>query len=104
MDFWGFRPKTKRQRQRETIRRNQRKGQAAEDLVRMNYALRGYEVERTRKGSDFRVRRRDLFTGKVVESKLIEVKSGKSKLSKLQQKTKRKKSNYKVERVEPFLY
>ncbi|MCD5401632.1 hypothetical protein LR013_03470 [candidate division NPL-UPA2 bacterium] len=70
----------------------------------MKYALRGYEVEKTGKGSDFRVRRRNLFTGSVVESKLIEVKSGKSKLSKLQQKTGRKKSNYKVERVEPFLY
>ena len=71
--------------------------------MRINYALRGYEVERTGEGSDFRVRRRNPFTGRVVESKLIEVKSGKSKLSNLQQKTK-KRSNYKVERVEPFLF
>ncbi|RLJ07140.1 MAG: hypothetical protein DRP12_02780, partial [Candidatus Aenigmatarchaeota archaeon] len=76
----------------------------AEEIVKMNYILRGYEVIRTGKGHDFRVRKRDLFTGKVKESKLIEVKSGKAKLSKLQEKIKRKKKNYKVERVQPLFY
>jgi len=100
-DLWQT---SKRDRKKATIRENQRKGRAAEDMVRMNYALRGYEVERTGKGHDFRVRKRNLFTGRVVESKVVEVKSGKSNLSKLQQKTKKKKSNYKVERVEPFFW
>ena len=39
-----------------------------------------------------------------LESKLVEVKSGKAKLSEIQKRTKRKKSNYKVERVNPFFY
>lgn len=69
----------------------------------MYYALRGYEVERTGRGSDFRVRRRDLWTGRVVESKLVEVKTGKAKLSKLQRKT-GKKSNYKQVRVDPLFF
>ena len=86
------------------IRDNQRKGRVAEDIVRMRYLIRGYEVERTGRGHDFRVRKRNPFTGRVIESKLIEVKSGRANLSKLQQKIKRKKSNYKVERVDPFFW
>jgi len=102
--MFDLRQTSKKERKRVIIRDNQRKGRAAEDAVRMDYILRGYEVKRTGKGHDFRVRKRDLFTGKVVESKVVEVKSGKSNLSKLQQKTKKKKSNYKVERVEPFFW
>lgn len=100
-DLW---PMSKRERKKAIIKDNQRKGRAAEDIVRMKYTLQGYEVERTGRGHDFRVRRRDLFTGKVVESKVVEVKSGKARLSKLQRKTKKKKSNYKVERVEPLFW
>jgi len=97
-------PMSKKEKKKIIIKENQRKGKIAEDMVRMKYLLRGYEVERTGKGHDFRVRRRDLFTGKVIESKVIEIKSGKAKLSKLQQKIKKRKKNYKVERVEPFFY
>jgi len=99
-DLFGFGRKTKKQRKREILKENKIRGKTAEDIVRMDYGMRGYEVERTGKGHDFRVRRRDLF-GKVIESKVVEVKSGKAKLSKLQKKTKKKKSNYKVERVDP---
>lgn len=102
IDLWGR--KSKKQRKREQIRESQRKGRAGEEIVRMNYELGGYEVERTGKGSDFRVRRRDLLTGRVVESKLIEVKTGEAKLSELQRKTKKKKRKYKVERAEPLFY
>lgn len=104
MGLFDFFPTSKKEKNRARIRENQRKGKAGEDLVRMNYELQGYEVERTGKGHDFRVRRRDLFTGRVVESKVVEVKTGKAKLSQLQEKSKKKRSNYKVERVEPFLY
>ena len=62
----------------------------------MKARLSGYEVERTGKGHDFRVRKRDPFTGKVTYSGVREIKSGNAKLSKLQQKTKKKQSNYKV--------
>ena len=96
------RRKSKKQRKKEQLRENVRKGRAGEDQARMVYALRGYDVERTGKGSDFRARRRDMFTGKV-ESKRVEVKTGKSQLSKLQKKTK-KKGKYEVYRSEPLLY
>ncbi|MFB0504982.1 MAG: hypothetical protein ACETWE_14285 [Candidatus Bathyarchaeia archaeon] len=102
-DIFG-RKKSKKQRTKERLAESQAKGKAGEDIVAMNYAMRGYEVERTGKGSDLRVRRRDPFTRRVTESKLVEVKTGKSRLSKLQKKTKKKKSNYKVERVDPLFY
>ncbi len=99
-DYIFGKKKSKKQRQREQLEENRRKGKAAEDAVRLKYALEGYEVERTGKGSDMRVIRHDLFTGKVTGSKLVEVKAGDAKLSKLQEKTKKKKSDYKVERVD----
>ena len=103
-DFYDpFKPRSKKQRQRDQIRQNFRKGRAGEDQVRMKYMMQGYEVERTGRGSDFRVRKRDPFTGRVRESKLVEVKTGRADLSDLQRKTK-KKSNYKVERVDPWWY
>jgi len=102
-DVFG-RKKPKKQLKRETLANSRAKGKAAEDWTVTSYSMRGYEVERTGRGSDFRVRKRDPFTGRVVESKLVEVKSGKAKLSELQKKTKKKKSNYKVDRVDPPFY
>jgi|GEM_PF-6857734 hypothetical protein len=75
-----------------------------EDLVAMKYAMSGYEVDRTHpKGADMVVRKRDLFTGRVTSTKLVEVKSGSNaRLSPLQKKIKKKKRT-KVERVDsPF--
>ncbi len=95
---------SKKQLKREVIEENRRKGIAAEENYRMRAQLSGYEVERTGRGHDFRVRKRDLLTGRVTYSGVREIKSGKAKLSKLQQKTKRKKSNYKVVREEPMFW
>ena len=95
------RRKSKKQRKRETLKQNRLRGKIGEATIRLKYQLMGYEVVRTGKGSDFRIRRRDLWTGRVKESKLIEVKTGNAKLSKLQRKTKKKKSNYKTERLTP---
>lgn len=74
-----------------------------EDLVAMKYAMSGYEVDRTHpRGADMTVRRRDMFTGRVISTKRIEVKTGSSKLSPLQRKVKKKKRT-KVERIDtPF--
>ena len=87
---------SKRQIKREVIQENRRRGKAAEDSYVMTARLSDYEVERTGKGHDFRIRKRDPFTGKVTYSGVREIKSGNAKLSKLQQKTKKKQSNYKV--------
>ena len=94
-DIFG-RKISKKQIKREVIDENRRRGQAAEDAYVMKARLSGYEIERTGKGHDFRVRKRDPFTGKVTYSGVREIKSGNAKLSKLQQKTKKKQSNYKV--------
>ena len=102
-DIFG-RKKSKKQKKREQLADNKAKGRAGEDAVALKYTLAGYEVERTGKGHDFRVRRRNLLTQRVVESKVVEVKTGDAKLSKLQKKKKKKKSNYKVERVNPTFY
>ncbi|MGI0055884.1 MAG: hypothetical protein ACREAK_00760 [Nitrosarchaeum sp.] len=102
--FELFPKKTKKQRKREVLAENRRKGKAGEDVVAMNYRMNGYEVEKTGRGHDLRVRQRDWLTGKVIKSKVVEVKTGKAKLSKLQRKTRKKQSNYKVERVDPYFY
>lgn len=101
-DLWP--KKSKKEEMRERIAENRRKGRAAEEEFRFRCFLEGKEVERTGRGSDFRVRKRDPFTGKVTRSELVEVKSGNAELSELQKKTKRKRSNYKVVREDPLFY
>jgi hypothetical protein len=86
----------KKQLKREVIAENRRKGKAAEQSYVMRAKLSGYEVERTGRGHDYKIRKRDPWTGRVVYTGYREVKSGNAKLSKLQQKTKKRKSNYKV--------
>jgi hypothetical protein len=102
-DF-GIKPPTKKQRKRQTLRDNQAKGRAAEDQAMMRDNLMGYETERTGRGHDYRRRKRDPFTGRVIKSEPVEVKSGNAKLSPLQKKTKKKKSNYRVVREDPFFF
>lgn len=101
-DLWS--KKSKKEEMRERIAENRRKGRAAEEEFRLKCALQGKEVERTGRGSDFRVRTRNPLTGKVTRSELVEIKSGNAKLSELQRKTKRKKSNYRVVREDPWFY
>jgi hypothetical protein len=60
----------------------------------MQYASSFHEVERVHKGADLQVRRRDTLTGKVISTKLVEVKSGpNARLSPLQKKVKKKKKD-----------
>ena len=93
---------SKKQIKREVIDENRKRGKAAENYYVMKARLSGYEVERTGKGHDFRVRKRDPFTGRVTYSGVREIKSGNAKLSRLQQKTKKKQSNYKVIREDSW--
>lgn len=100
-------PESKKEKRRRISRENQRKGKAGEEIVRMNYIVRGgYNVTRTGRGSDWHAEKRDLL-GRVIDNTDIEVKTGRSRLSKLQEKTKKKRrGHYEVERVEPppFFY
>ena len=104
-DIWGNVIKTdirgrkysKKQIKKEILEENRRRGKVAEDSYRMSASLRGEEVERSPHGRDFIVRKRNPFTGRVERTTHVEVKSSSTApLSKLQQKTKKKQSNYKV--------
>jgi len=90
-----------KQIKREVIAENRRRGKAAEDSYVMQARMAGYEVERTGRGHDFRVRKRNMITGRVIYSGVREIKSGNAKLSKLQKKIKKKQSNYKIIRQSP---
>ena len=90
--------KSRKQRKRETLERNREQGKYAETMVRMRYELSGHEVEKVHTGADLRVRKRNPFTGRVISTRLVEVKSGNSRLSPLQERLKKKKRT-KVERV-----
>jgi len=65
-----FGGRSEKERKRERIRQNRRKGKTAEDQVEMELQMEGYEVERTHEGADFRAKRRDLLSlphqGKIV--------------------------------------
>lgn len=91
-------------RKKEDMRRNRQRGKAAEDLVEMELQMEGYEVERTQEGADFKARKRDLFTGDVIEEKKVEVKSGNASLSEKQKQEKKKSDNYEVRRRNPLFF
>jgi hypothetical protein len=99
-----FGTRSKKQRKSDQIASNRRQGVAAEDESMFEDRIQGYEVERTGRGHDYVRRKRDLLTGKVTKTQYVEVKSGNAKLSKLQKKTKRKKSNYVIKRKDPLLF
>jgi len=102
-DIYG-RKISKKKIKKEVIAENRAKGRAGEEQIRSRYELSGHEVERSPRGKDFVVRKRDLFSGRVTSTKHVEVKTGKAKLSKLQKKTKKGKGNYKVERADPMFW
>jgi hypothetical protein len=99
-----FGSRSKKDRKREQIRLNSRKGKAAENQVRTELQMEGYEVERTHEGADFRAKKRDLLTGEVVEEKKVEVKSGRASLSEKQKREKKKSDNYEVRRRDPLFF
>lgn len=99
-----FGEQTGKERKRQQGRRNQRKGQMAEEQAKMDWAMSGYEIEDVHEGADFIARRRDPFTGRIQEEQKVEVKSGNSRLTERQRREKRKSDNYVVERRETGLF
>lgn len=87
---------SKKQIKRDVLSENIRNGRSGEDSYRMVAMLQGKEIERSPHGRDFVERTRNPITGKVTKTTHVEIKTGNAKLSKLQQKTKKTKSNYKV--------
>jgi hypothetical protein len=99
MGFFDVFKKSRKQVNRE----NQEQGKAGERKIREKYEFSGGKVTRTGKGHDFKVETKDWFGNKT--TKHIEVKTGNSKLSKLQKKKQsRLGDKYVVERLEstPF--
>lgn len=98
-----FRGPSKKEQNREQMRRVQDQGKSGEDQVRAKWQLRGYELKRTGRGHDYYATKRDPLTNRVVDSKYIEAKSGEhARPSKLQEKMKKKYgSRYVVDRVDP---
>jgi len=100
----GFKKELTRQKKRQVLSENIVRGKMGEEMIRQKYLMKGYDVERTPKGKDFTARKRNFLTGRVTSTKHVEVKTGKARLSKLQQQTKnQKKSNYKIERIKSFI-
>ncbi len=74
-------------------------GRAAEKLYAIHQTLSGKKVTRTGRGSDFSVREVDFFGRPTGKAQLREVKTGKAKLTPLQEKTRKKnRSRYGVVR------
>ena len=83
---------------RGNIRRNAAQGRRAEAIVKRRYQRKGFEVQPTGHGHDFKATRYGPRGGKYV--KYVEVKSGNAKLSPKQQKAKKRLGpKYAVERV-----
>jgi len=75
------------------------RGRIAEGLVEGYYRPRGY-IKKVHKGRDFDFREVNPLTGEVGPLEMIEVKAGRSTLSKSQRKMQRKmKKRYRVVRV-----
>ena len=86
---------------KEVIRENQSRGRDGEEQARREYEFSGHEVEKIHRGGDLKVTKRDWLTGKKGKSKIVEVKTGNSKLSKLQKKKQKQYgSRYVVKRYE----
>jgi hypothetical protein len=84
------------------LKKNKKNGLVAERFFKLESAMNGYKVKRTGRGSDFKTKKSKLLSSKKESWNLIEVKSGNSKLSPLQKKTKKKEKKYKVKRYKPF--
>lgn len=96
MGFFDAFKKSRKQVNRE----NQEQGKAGERKIKEEYEFSGYKVKRTGKGHDLKAEKKDWFGNKT--TKYIEVKTGNSKLSKLQKKKRGQLGDkYVVERLEP---
>ena len=96
MGFFDIFKKSRKQINRD----NQAQGRAGEKKIKDEYEFSGYKVSRTGKGQDLKAEKKDWFGNKT--TKYIEVKTGNSKLSKLQKKKRGYLGDkYVVERLEP---
>ena len=104
-EFNPFRPRTELQRKRMQIRDNYYKGKAAENQAILRDQLRGWEIQRTGRGSDYIRIKRDFWSRRVIKTEKVEVKSSPTApLRPLQKKEKTKSRNYKVQREDVLFW
>lgn len=77
-------------RKRQQLAVNKLQGDLAESTYVTDRTLKGHEVKRTGKGSDYEERKSYFLSRRKGPKKLVEVKSGGAKQSKLQKKTQKK--------------
>ncbi len=84
---------------REVNQSNQEQGRSGEAQAKSKWEMNGWKMTRTGRGHDYRATRKNWRTGKT-ETKYVEVKTGNSQLSPLQEKKKKQLgSKYVEERV-----
>jgi len=97
--FDSFEKSVSTAKKRNALGVNKFKGRMPESIFESQQRMMGNDVARTGRGHDYKVTHRHPLTGKYEGTTYHEVKSGNSKLSKLQNKTKKKMGpKYKVER------
>jgi hypothetical protein len=76
------------------------KGNIAKDRFAFDQTMQGHDCQKIREGGDFVVQKRDFFGDKVGEPTTYEVKTGKSKLTEVQEKRQRQlgRNRYKIAR------
>ncbi|MCW4005140.1 MAG: hypothetical protein NWF04_00870 [Candidatus Bathyarchaeota archaeon] len=75
---------------RQTLSNNRFRGRMAEESFALQQRLQGNDCKKIHRGGDFIVQKRDIFGNKIGKPKTVEVKTGKSQLSKIQRSTKRR--------------
>ncbi len=84
---------------KEVNQSNQEQGRSGEAQTKAKWEMNGWKMTRTGRGHDYRATRKNWRTGKT-ETKYVEVKTGNSQLSSLQEKKKKQLgSKYVEERV-----
>jgi len=80
-----------KQRKAEQLRKNKIKGRAGEFEAKVMYNLKGFDMERSPIGKDYLAKRKNpLDPAQIMETRNVEVKTGKAKHSRRQNETKRK--------------
>ena len=81
---------TKKQKQRETLERNIRRGRDAEKYFEHALIAQGNDCRRIHEGGDYVVQKKDWRRNAVGKPITSEIKTGNSNLSKAQKRTKRR--------------
>jgi hypothetical protein len=81
----------KKERRKFRLMESRAKGKYGEDVAKTAYGLAGYKVEKTGRGSDFKATKTNPITGRMIDERIVEVKTGETaRESKLQKETRKR--------------